>query len=49
MQITGHKTICVYQRYRIINEDDRRHALEKMQAVVKRPPARKPTPIRKGR
>jgi integrase len=29
MSITGHKTLSVYQRYRIVNEDDRREALER--------------------
>ena len=35
MQITGHRTISVYHRYRMINEDDPRHALEIMQAAIK--------------
>jgi integrase len=35
MRITGHRTISVYQRYRITNEDDRREALAKMQASVR--------------
>jgi integrase len=39
MQITGHRTISVYQRYRITNEDDRREALAKMQAAVRNAPA----------
>jgi integrase len=39
MQITGHRTISVYQRYQITNEDDRREALAKMQAAVRNAPA----------
>jgi hypothetical protein len=39
VQITGHRTISVYQRYRITNEDDRREALAKMQAAVRNAPA----------
>lgn len=35
MQITGHRTISVYLRYRITNEDDRREALERMQAAMR--------------
>jgi integrase len=35
MSITGHKTISVYQRYRIVNEDDRREALEKTQDALR--------------
>jgi site-specific recombinase XerD len=29
MAITGHRTISVFQRYRIVNDDDVRAALEK--------------------
>ena len=31
MAITGHKTATVYRRYRIVNEDDIRSALERVQ------------------
>jgi hypothetical protein len=31
MAITGHKTASVYRRYRIVNEDDIRAALERVQ------------------
>lgn len=34
MKITGHKTLSVYQRYRIVSESDIRDALERNQAVV---------------
>jgi len=52
MQITGHRTISVYQRYRITNEDDRREALAKMQASVRNAPGDNVTSIadpREGR
>jgi integrase len=45
MTITGHKTISVYQRYRIANEDDRREALERMQAANTQAAAATVTPI----
>lgn len=32
MAITGHKTASVYRRYRIVNEDDIRLALERVQS-----------------
>jgi integrase len=32
MAITGHQTISVFQRYRIVNDDDVRKALERVQA-----------------
>jgi hypothetical protein len=34
MKITGHKTLSVYQRYRIVSESDIRDALEKTQAAI---------------
>ena len=34
MEITGHKTLSVYQRYRIVSESDIRDALEKTQAAL---------------
>lgn len=34
MKITGHKTLSVYQRYRIVSESDIRDALEKTQASL---------------
>jgi hypothetical protein len=35
MSITGHKTLSVYQPYRIVDEDDRRNALERTEASLK--------------
>ena len=46
MSITGHKTLSVYQCYRIVNEDDRREVLERTLASIKMAPASKITPIR---
>ena len=34
MKITGHKTLSVYQRYRIVSESDIRDALERTQAAL---------------
>jgi integrase len=39
MQISGHVTDSVYRRYRIVDEADRRDALQKMQATIKAAPA----------
>jgi len=47
-QITGHNTISVHQRYRILNEDDRRQAMERMQALMKNQPPAKAASIRRG-
>jgi hypothetical protein len=44
--ITGHKTVSVYQRYRIVNEDDRREALEKTQASLQNASASNVRPIK---
>lgn len=49
MQITGHKTVSVYQRYRISNDDDLRQALERMQAAIKSARGAKITPLLRGR
>src|SRR5437764_431938 len=46
MSITGHKTLSVYQCYRIVNEDDRREVLERTLASIKMAPPSKITPIR---
>jgi len=32
MKITGHKTASVYRRYRIVDEEDQREALAKVEA-----------------
>jgi integrase len=34
MKITGHKTLSVYQRYRIVSESDIRDALDRAQAAI---------------
>jgi integrase len=36
MRVTGHQTISVFQRYRIVSEDDVRIALERTQAAPSR-------------
>lgn len=46
MKITGHKTLSVYQRYRIVSESDIREALEKTEAALSsRNQTRKVEPI----
>ncbi len=39
MRVTGHQTISVFQRYRIVSDDDVRAALERTQAALARVPA----------
>jgi integrase len=39
MRITGHKTASVFQRYRIVADDDVRSALERTEAANNRTPA----------
>jgi hypothetical protein len=34
MRVTGHQTISVFQRYRIVSDDDVRTALERTQAAL---------------
>ena len=36
MRVTGHQTISVFQRYRIVSDDDVRAALERTQAALTR-------------
>ena len=36
MRVTGHQTISVFQRYRIVSDDDVRAALERTQAALAR-------------
>jgi hypothetical protein len=35
MKITGHRTVSVFQCYRIVSDDDVRAALERTEAAVK--------------
>ena len=35
MKITGHRTLSVYQRYRIVSESDIRDALDRTQSALK--------------
>jgi integrase len=49
MSITGHKTLSVYQRYRIVNEEDRREALARMQASLTLSPPSNVTTIQEAR
>jgi hypothetical protein len=35
MRITGHKTVAVFQRYRIVADDDLRSALARTDAAIK--------------
>jgi hypothetical protein len=35
MRVTGHQTISVFQRYRIVSDDDVRTALERTQAAAR--------------
>jgi len=41
MKVTGHKTISVYQRYRIVNEADIRDALTRTEAAMSEQKERK--------
>jgi integrase len=45
MKITGHKTLSIYQRYRIVSESDIRDALEKTQAAIAQNKERRVVPI----
>jgi len=36
MRVTGHQTISVFQRYRIVSDDDMRAALERTQTALGR-------------
>jgi integrase len=40
MRVTGHKTASVFQRYRIVADDDVRTALERTEAAMKAAPVR---------
>lgn len=45
MKITGHKTLSVYQRYRIVNEKDMQEALQRTQAALAESKGRRVVPI----
>jgi len=45
MKITGHKTLSVHQRYRIVNEHDLESALMQTQAALAQSKERRVVPI----
>ena len=47
MRITGHRTASVFQRYRIVSDDDVRAALERTEQATKLAPSRKVTALRR--
>ena len=47
MRITGHRTASVFQRYRIVSDDDVRAALERTEKATKLAPPRKVTALRR--
>ena len=49
MKISGHKTLSVYQRYRIVSESDMRKAWERTQAANARNKERRVVPISKAK
>ena len=49
MKVTGHKTISVYQRYRIVNEADIRDALTRTEAAMSEQKERKIIALREAR
>jgi site-specific recombinase XerD len=48
MKITGHRTVSVFQRYRIVSDDDVRAALERTEAAVKFSAPRNVIPLRQA-
>ena len=46
MRVTGHQTISVFQRYRIVSDADVRAALERTEAATKAAPARNVVALR---
>ena len=49
MSITGHKTISVYHRYRIVNVEDQRRALKQVQATTSTMTERRIVPMQARR
>ena len=47
MKFTGHKTVSVFQRYRIVSDEDVRAAVERTEAAVKLAGPRNVIPIRR--
>ena len=46
MKITGHRTVSVFQRYRIVSDDDVRAALERTEAAARLSTPRTVIPLR---